>query len=112
MIPGRISGWHINPKDPSVVIGYRANERGDLQPYATIVAEVPGYNVERERIAKVIAESEEALDLIVTLQRNLRHAPHCTNPRKGTYAMGAAQPCTCGVNELWTRADKYAKLAR
>lgn len=71
MIPGRISGWHINPKDPSVVIGYRANEKGDLQPYTTIVAEVPGYNVERERIAKVIAASEEAEDLIVTLQRAL-----------------------------------------
>ncbi len=71
MIPGRISGWHINPKDPSTVIGYRANEKGDLQPYTTIVAEVPGYNGERERIAKVIAASEEAEDLILTLQRML-----------------------------------------
>lgn len=71
MIPGRISGWHINPKNPSVVLGYRANEKGELQPYNTIVAEVPGYNVERERIAKVIAASEEAEDLIITLQRAL-----------------------------------------
>lgn len=71
MIPGRISGWHINPKDPSTVIGYRANEHGLPQPFTTIVAEVPGYNVERERIAKVIAASEEAEDLIVTLQRAL-----------------------------------------
>lgn len=71
MIPGRMVGWHINPKDPSVVLGYRTNEKGELQPYNTIVAEVPGYNVERERIAKVIAASEEAEDLIVTLQRAL-----------------------------------------
>mgnify|MGYP001578858867 FL=1 len=112
MIPGRIVGWHVNAKIPTQVDGYRVNDKGGLAPYTTIVAEVPGYFVERERIAKVIAESEEALDLIVTLKRNLRHAPDCTNPRKGQYAMGAAQPCTCGVNELWTRADAYAKLTR
>lgn len=71
MIPGRIVGWHVNEKTPTQVDGYRVNDKGDLAPYTTIVAEVPGYVVERERIAKVIAASEEAEDVIVTLQRAL-----------------------------------------
>lgn len=106
MIPGRISGWHIHPKCPATVLGYRANDRGELQPFTTIVAEVPGYNTERERIAKVIAASEEAEDLIVTLQRTIRHAEGCTR-RTARITM-----CSCGLDELDARCKAYLNSIR
>jgi hypothetical protein len=106
MIPGRISGWHINPKDPATVLGYRANEKGELLPYTTIVAEVPGYNTERDRIANVIAASEEAADLIATLQRTIRHAEGCTR------RTAPITTCSCGLDELDARCKAYLKLTR
>lgn len=92
MIPGRIEGWHVHPKAPATVIGYRINSEGRPQPYTTVVAEVPGYNMERERIARIIAASEEAVDLILMCQRVLEGIK--------------------GNTELVTRCKAYLKLTR